>query len=80
MKADVEQIADRAMHLSPEDRLALAERLWASVDAPEQSAIGRVWADEIERRIDDLESGKVKPVPAEEVFARIERKLRSRGK
>ena len=32
------------------------------------------WVAEINRRIDDLESGRVKGIPAEEVYAEIERK------
>ncbi|MCB9795885.1 MAG: addiction module protein [Alphaproteobacteria bacterium] len=32
-------------------------------------------ADEIERRLDELESGRVKTIPAEEVFAEARRRL-----
>lgn len=79
MNADVEELAVRAMGLSAEERIALAERLWASVDATGQAAISRAWADEAERRIDEIEAGQVGTIPADEVFARIEKKLRARG-
>ncbi|MDT0619524.1 addiction module protein [Salinisphaera sp. P385] len=37
--------------------------------SPEQAAL---WLDEAERRDEELASGKVKGIPGEEVFARIE--------
>ena len=33
---------------------------------------------EIKRRIDDVDSGRVKTVPADEVFARIEQRFRGK--
>lgn len=47
-------------------------KLIASLD--EEDEIARAWADEAERRYEELRSGAVKPLPAEEVF----NKLRSR--
>lgn len=34
-----------------------------------------VWADEVKRRMEDLDSGRVQGVPAEQVFARARRIL-----
>jgi hypothetical protein len=33
------------------------------------------WVAEINRRIDDIESGRVREIPAEEVYASLERKF-----
>ena len=32
-----------------------------------------VWRTEIDRRVEEIQSGRVKSIPAEEVFARIRR-------
>ncbi|HWZ93894.1 MAG TPA: addiction module protein [Opitutaceae bacterium] len=34
------------------------------------TSVEEAWADEVKRRIDELDSGRVKGVPAEQVFAR----------
>jgi putative addiction module component (TIGR02574 family) len=41
-----------------------------------QAEIDRGWAEEIERRIDDLDAGRIKPVPIEEAMAAVEQKLK----
>lgn len=63
-----------ALKLSDRERARLAELLIASLD--EQDDVGEAWADEAERRFDELRSGAVQAVPAEEVFARIRSRLR----
>jgi putative addiction module component (TIGR02574 family) len=45
------------------------EELSASLDA---TNFGEYWEAEIKRRIDDVDSGRMKTVPADEVFARLE--------
>jgi putative addiction module component (TIGR02574 family) len=37
--------------------------------------VEEVWADEVKRRLEDLDSGRVQGVPAEQVFARARRIL-----
>ena len=59
--------------LPVEDRTYLAEQLLASLD---ESDLEQQWASEAKRRRDDIRSGRVKPIPAEEVYRRIERILR----
>ena len=63
------------MSLSPADRLALGERLIESASmfgTPEEE---RAFNEKIARRIDDLESGRVQPIPAEVVHADLRRRL-----
>ncbi len=43
-----------------------------------QDEIDAAWRDELSRRIDDIESGKVEMVPLDEAFARIRAKLAAR--
>ncbi|MEN9361214.1 MAG: hypothetical protein RL095_2749 [Verrucomicrobiota bacterium] len=64
-------LTEEILALPSEDRAYLAQRLLESLDAVPDPEIDRLWAEEIERRIDDLESGKTKAIPAEEVFAAV---------
>jgi len=61
--------------LSVEDRTELLEFLIASLDEGEPDAdYEEAWAAELQRRIDDLDSGRVQTIPAEEVLAELRRK------
>ena len=56
------------MTLTPEDRVQLAEELIASV-IPDQD-VDDAWADEIERRVREIDSGRAPLAPAAEAIAR----------
>ena len=72
MTAALKNIAETVEQLPAKERVYLAERLIASLDEAE---LETAWADEAIRRRDEVRSGKVKPVPAAEVYRRIERLL-----
>lgn len=74
MAATVEQIEAEALSLPIEDRARLAEHLIASLDADAETE--KAWAKEIERRLQALDSGTVKSIPASEVFAEIRNRLK----
>lgn len=76
MDATLQSIEAEALKLSPEERTELIERLIVSVAPLPLSA---AWQAEIERRISDMDAGRMQPLPAEEVFARIEAKLLRTG-
>jgi len=42
------------------------------------SDLGEAWESEIRQRIADVDAGRVEPVPGEQVFSRIEQRLRAR--
>lgn len=65
----VYDIEAEVLKLPSHERARLAEVLIASLDDDDE--IAQAWADEAERRYEELRSGAVKAVPAEEVFARI---------
>ena len=77
-----EQILKGALALSPEERGTLAARLIESLDGPNkedgatQEEIDAAWAIEAEKRMREIDEGKVEPIPGDEVMAR----LRSRYK
>ena len=53
----------------------LVDRLLESLNAPSREEIDRAWAEEAERRLDELDSGKVQAIPGEQVFANIRKRL-----
>jgi putative addiction module component (TIGR02574 family) len=78
MNARTKKLHDEAMKLPAEDRAALADELDASLlgdDSPEE--VEKAWAEEIERRVRDVEEGRVKPIPAAEVHRAIRERLRA---
>jgi len=66
-----------AMQLTPEQRADLADLLWVSATPREE--VQAAWDTEIARRIAEIDAGTVELIPGEEVFARIEQKLRKAG-
>lgn len=73
MSANSEQILQLALALSQQDRAEVLERLLASFQIPPDPGIDQLWAKEAEDRLDAYDRGELSAVPAEEVFARIER-------
>lgn len=51
-------------------KLELIDKLLESI-TPSQSEIDELWKVEVERRIDEVESERVKTIPGDEVFAKI---------
>ena len=72
-----DRVIDEALSLPSNVRLSLVEKLLTSLNLPINEEIDRLWAEEAERRVSQIEEGKIKMVPGEEVFARIRAK---RGK
>jgi len=65
---------DEALSLPSNVRLSLVEKLLTSLNLPIDKEINRLWAEEAERRVSQIEEGKAKLVPGEEVFAKIRAK------
>ena len=78
MKATFKQVAHDASGLSPEDRWKLVARLIRDLDPGENlpdAEVEEAWGKEVSRRLEEIDSGKVKAIPAEEVFDRIQARL-----
>ena len=63
MKRDASQILEDALRLPVEARAALAGSLIESLDETVDENAEAEWAEEIARRIADLDSGKAKTIP-----------------
>ena len=71
MPVTLEAIAQDALKLPADQRLALARRLLDSVDLEPEPGAEAAWEAEIARRLARLRSGESKTIPAGEVFARL---------
>jgi putative addiction module component (TIGR02574 family) len=68
MSDELELVEAQALKLSAEERVRLADRLIASLF--DDSDVEEAWAVEVERRIQEIESGRAQLVPAAEAIAR----------
>jgi putative addiction module component (TIGR02574 family) len=70
------ELLQKALRLSDEERAELAASLIDSLDTNVDAGAEGEWNREIARRIEDLDSGKAKTVPWEEIRRRISTKLK----
>jgi putative addiction module component (TIGR02574 family) len=70
------EILSSALKLPRKRRAHIAAKLLESLDTEEQKEIDAAWAIEIEKRIEDMNSGRTKGIPIEQVLSRIEKKRR----
>ena len=72
MTTQTMDIIELAESLPVDLKLELVDRLLESI-SPSNKEVEDAWKVEAERRIEEVRSGKVKPIPVAEVFAEIER-------
>ncbi len=80
MAATVVSLFKKAVDLNEADRATLAGLLLESLDQPPIPGVEAAWAEELERRLKELDEGKVKTVRWEEVKARLLATKRGRKK
>ncbi|MFZ3264383.1 MAG: addiction module protein [Terriglobales bacterium] len=71
MTREVTELLKKALALPPEARAALAGSLLESLDETVDATAEQEWGREIARRIEELDSGTVKPIPWEEARRQI---------
>lgn len=72
-------ILTSALKLPAAEREAIAQRLLDSVGVPPTDADWEYWKAEIKRRVEDVESGRVKPLTLEEAMASIRKAREERS-
>lgn len=78
MTPQVSELLQKALELSTQERGLLAARLIDSLDdEPEEEGVEAAWGEEIKRRVDDIQSGRVKTIPGEQVLGRLKARLRN---
>lgn len=64
------EVIELAMQLKPAERFEVAEELLRSVEEVDPE-IDRLWLEEAERRLAAYRAGKVKGIPAEDIFGAV---------
>ena len=78
MARDVTELLREASQLPEADRAELAGRLLESLDGEPDEDVEAAWAEEIERRVRQIESGEVKTIPWEDVREKLYARLHGR--
>jgi len=73
--ATLNKVRSEALELPHSDRAALARDLLSSLDGPPDRDVDQAWGKEIERRLDEVESGRTHTIDAEESIRRIRERL-----
>ena len=68
MSTNLDQLTADAMKLPLRDRVQLAQRLVETLDDEVEPNTEALWFAGAERRLEELRSGKVQGIPAEEAF------------
>lgn len=80
MTPRVSKLLEKALTFSSSERGILIDRLIATLDNdPAEEGVERAWKKEIERRMEDIRSVRVKMIPAEQVLRRARSRLRRKG-
>jgi putative addiction module component (TIGR02574 family) len=78
MEFELEKLAVEALKLPLRGRAELAQRLLVSLDQDNDDDMDfdEAWAQEIERRIAELDAGTVKAIPLADALARVRATLK----
>ncbi len=66
----INKLIEEAISLPVEIRAHIIDKLLESLN-PSQKEIDKLWAKEAEKRVEEIQSGKVKTISGEEVFKKI---------
>ena len=81
MTEEASTILKKALALPPEARAAIADSLLESLEpSPPDKGVEQAWEEEIKRRVEDVDSGRVHLIPYEEVRRRLLARLSDAGK
>ena len=75
MGTPFDQVVSEAMKLPLRDRVRLAQRLVFSLDDQIETGVEALWVAEAERRLQELRTGAVKGIEAEEAFRKAHETL-----
>jgi putative addiction module component (TIGR02574 family) len=78
MARDLTELFQEASELPETERAELAGRLLESLHGEPDEDVEAAWAQEIERRVREIDNGEVKTIPWEEVRAKLYARLRDK--
>ena len=71
MTQEAAELLEKALSLPVSERTDLAGSLIESLDETYNPAVEAAWDEEIQRRMPDIDSGKVKPISLEDARRRL---------
>ena len=71
MARKLQELFKEAAELPDRERAELAGMLLESLDDEQDPAVELAWAEEVERRVRQIETGEVKTIPWEQVRAEL---------
>ena len=71
MVASPKELYEKAMSLDPEERAELVGLLLESLEIGEDEGVEIAWLNEIEKRLEAVDSGAVETIPWTEVRSRV---------
>ena len=74
MRTALKQLIHDALELPTQERAELAHILIASIDDDVEEDISFDWDMELKKRVHEIREGRVKGIPAEDVFAKLREK------
>jgi putative addiction module component (TIGR02574 family) len=72
----IDRVTEEALSLPADARLGLVEKLLTSLNLPIDAEVERLWAEEAERRVAQVDADATKLVPGEQTFAKVREKYR----
>ena len=75
MSTQFDRIAADAMRLPVRERVRLAQQLVSTIDDQSENEVEELWFDEAERRLEELHTGKVEGIDADEAFRMVREDL-----
>lgn len=75
MPLSVVEIEREASHLTVDERAQLISFLIATLEPADEGDIEAAWEKEVLARSEEVRSGSILPVPADEALARVRRSL-----
>jgi putative addiction module component (TIGR02574 family) len=75
MNTQFDRVAADAMKLPVRDRVRLAQQLVSTIDSEAETNVEELWFTEAERRLEELHSGDVRGIEADEAFGRVREDL-----
>lgn len=66
----MKELIEEVISLPVEERAIVADSILRSLNPPE-SDVDRKWAQVAQRRLEELRSSKVQPIPGEQVFTKV---------
>jgi len=75
MSTQFDRVVADAMKLPVRDRVRLAQQLVSTIDSEAEKNVEELWFAEAERRLEELHSGKVEGIDADEAFRGVREDL-----